>query len=177
MGPVLWGVVMSPGDCDSVCELAAGFLGGQDICFVCCWKVPRSLQQGLYAVYTLPVSQAENGASGRLGLEEAPAGARDLGVPRRAPWALWGMALPAEKTGELGRHGVGPGGWPWCEVGMIVQHWARWWAVPGHPQGIGHLAGIGLSSQQLRGGRGGESCKADGSLLRFQLHLGDPGWE
>ena len=30
MGPVLWGVVMPPGDGASVCELAAGFLGGQD---------------------------------------------------------------------------------------------------------------------------------------------------
>ena len=177
MGPVLRGVVMPPGDCDSVCELATGFLGRQDICFVCCRKVSRSLQQGLYAVYTLTISQAENGASGCLGLEEAPAGARDLAVPRGAPWALRGRALPAEMTGELGRHGVGPGRWPWREVGMVVQHWACWWAIPGHPQGVGHLAGISLSSWQLRGGRGGESCQADGLLLRFQLHLGDPGWE
>ena len=146
MGPVLRGVVMSPGDCDSVCELATGFLGRQDICFVCCQKVSRSLQQGLYAVYTLTISQAENGASGCLGLEETPAGARDLAVPRGAPWALRSMALPAEMTGELGRHGVGPGRWPWREVGMVVQHWAHWWAIPGHPQGVGHLAGISLSS-------------------------------
>ena len=26
--------------------------------------------------------------------------ARDLAIPRGAPWALWGMALPAEMTGE-----------------------------------------------------------------------------
>lgn len=135
MGPILLTVVVPPGDSDFVWDEAARLGDCTDIPPIHWWRVLRCFQQRLHTEYALSVSHA----FGCL-LRENATRHRDLGVLRRVTWAVWGRTFPFKVARELGWHGISPGGWPWCEVGVLFSGQARRYAILGHPDGGWHLA-------------------------------------